>query len=211
MKILAIYKQFGIYQGLAEHMLRVAAVAKQIGDSSPESFAVDSVVKAALVHDLGNIMKTKFEMGSDMFEPEGVEYYRTVQAEVAIKYGDDSTVATSNMIKELNLSAEVITLTEATGGKAYQRVAVEGDLNEKLMMYADMRVSPFAVTSLKERFDDLETRAVPARYTLEAMTEWREVLNTFEEEIFSDLTIQPEDINDQSCAAIIEELQNYEV
>ena len=74
-KITDIYKEYKIMPSLQMHMLRVAAVTKMIVDNYNMDLDKESLVVAALVHDLGNIVKMdNMATFPDFFEPEGVEY-----------------------------------------------------------------------------------------------------------------------------------------
>ncbi|USN54769.1 MAG: HD domain-containing protein [Candidatus Peribacteria bacterium] len=52
-----IYTQYQIPPSLQEHMLRVAAVAEQICLHSSQEIDHATIVTAALLHDMGNIIK----------------------------------------------------------------------------------------------------------------------------------------------------------
>ena len=52
-----IYEKYKIMPLLAMHQIRVAAVAMMICDSLSVPIDKDSVIKACLLHDIGNIIK----------------------------------------------------------------------------------------------------------------------------------------------------------
>ena len=206
-----IYDHFRINRGLREHMLRVAAVAKLIGNKIRSGLATDMVVSAALVHDLGNIVKTNFEVGGDLFEPEGIEYWRQVKEEVVATYGANDAEATKAMQLELGLFEDVMDIAGATGLKHISAVEENGTAEQKLMMYADLRVGIHGVVSLAERFDDIAVRYVPEKYSEALVASGQEVMTAIEAELFSDLALEPVGITDEAIGPLMEGLKQWQI
>ena len=88
MTIAEIHKQLPINSGLQLHMLRVGAIAKIVAGISPD---VDEelVVTAALLHDVGNIVKITFDIAPELLAPEGIDYWKERKVETVAKYGTD--------------------------------------------------------------------------------------------------------------------------
>lgn len=211
MTITEIYDKYRINKGLREHMIRVTAVAKMICDNSVNDVDTENVVKAALLHDMGNIVKSKFEIGPELYEPEGIEYYRKVQQEVIEKYGKNDHEATLAMLAELDVDKKIIKTINATGITNVPRVANDGSNEEKLMTYSDLRAGPFGIISLDERLNDVEDRHVPRFYTKEMVETGRKLMKEIEREIFKNSKISPKDITDESIKEIQKELWNWEI
>jgi len=57
MQILKIYEKYKILPALQQHMFRVASVAKMIAEHMVIDVDIDCITKAALLHDMGNILK----------------------------------------------------------------------------------------------------------------------------------------------------------
>lgn len=161
MKISEVYKKFSITPNLQEHMLTVTKVALFIVDHwTGSKLDKDRIKKAALVHDLGNIVKFDFVTHSEFLEDEQkrVEYWKEKQREVIEKYGSDDHEATKMMLNELGFGSDSI---EVVSSKSFgNSVAVKNSNNWdlKILLYSDLRVLPWGVGTLEERFKDISER-----------------------------------------------------
>ena len=214
MQISEIYKKYHIHKGLQEHMVRVAAVAKQICDAGTMPLATEHIVSACLVHDMGNLIKSDFVTFPEFFEPEGTAYWQKQQQEMIDRYGNDHDVASESMVHDMNLNKETLQYFEAFGGPAAERVAQGDNIGEMIAHYSDLRVAPNNVISLKERMDDIRER-YRARdlqhFTPDKINERERLTEIMETKIFAVSTITPEDITDESIAPIEAELVHWEV
>ena len=89
MKIQKIYDDYKIMPQLQLHQLRVAGVASIIVDNFQEKLDKDAIVSAALLHDMGNIIKFNLNFFPDALEPEGLDHWQSVKDEFILKYGPD--------------------------------------------------------------------------------------------------------------------------
>jgi len=214
MLITEIYKKYKINKGLQEHMIRVAAVAKMICDNTDTVLDTKNIVRACLVHDMGNLIKSKMDTHSELFEPEGVEFWSNIQAEMIEQYGNDVHIATIAMVEDMELDEKSTFYFRAIGGEDTQRVHVEGTLGEKIATYSDMRIGLEGVVSLKERMDDIRRRYIARNmegFSSDAIDVREARLVDMERDIFENLKIRPENITDTSTEKIQKELWGWEI
>lgn len=206
-----IYEEYKIMPSLAEHMLRVTAVASQLCDSCTVTVDKNLIITACLVHDLGNILKFDLESFPEFLEPYGLEYWQDVKNEYIAKYGEDEHVATIAIIRELNLPDEVIHLVDNVGHNHFCDQLDREDFNHKIINYADVRVAPYGVVSYTERMDDV-TRRYKSRPNFIGNEKHETSIACgyeIEKQIFSYSSIKPEDITDEAIAHLIEELKDF--
>jgi len=203
-----IYTEYKIMPSLQMHMLRVAAVAYIVCDNIEESVDKNKIVTASLLHDMGNIIKSKFEYMPEFFEPEGRAYWQKVKDGFIKKYGNDEEKANEKIARELGMSEDIISLLTQDKFSLLCEHINFSDLNVKIMHYADVRVSPYGIVSFDERMEEAEKR-----YPVEAKSPEREGLIAcgyeMEKQIFSKCKIKPEDINDKMAEPIISKLRNF--
>ncbi|MFC1790070.1 HD domain-containing protein [Patescibacteria group bacterium] len=161
MKIKDIYQRLGIIPDLVEHMLTVTKVVLFIKRHwrGPE---IDwkRLVKTALLHDVGNIVKFDFDKYPQFLgkEQKRILHWKKTQAQTIAKYGTDDHEATKKMLKELKLDQEMIkVILEKSFGNSVQ-VAKGNNWYAKILHYADGRVMPHGVVTLEERFQDVRER-----------------------------------------------------
>ncbi len=203
-----VYAQYNIMPSLQLHQLRVAAVGKLICDNfnPPASGAVNStdVVLACLFHDMGNIVKFNLDAFTKFVEPEGVEYWKKVQAETIQKYGPEQHHVSEAIAGELGLPPMVIHMIGNSGASRIPEIVASNSSELKVLQYADLRVAPTGVVSLVGRFEDFARR-----YPIDKDADLIPVAKKLEEQIFTNTTIKPEDITDAAVAPLIEELWEY--
>src|SRR3989344_3343249 len=112
MKITEIYKKYKIPKNLQEHQLKVAAVASTICNNFKQKIDKESVITAALLHDMGNIIK--FDLGKfpEFLEPEGIEYWQIVQVEFRKKDGEYEHDATYKKAEEIGVNKSVFEIIQ---------------------------------------------------------------------------------------------------
>lgn len=213
---------------LVEHQLRVAGVAMQICDAFENAglnVDKDNVVKACLLHDMGNIIKFKLDYFPEHLEPEGLSYWQNIQNEYIEKYGKDEHHATLSIVRELNSSEEIFNLINSIGFLQASKNSESKDFSLKICCYADMRVSPSGVTSLDARLSDLrkrygndrvEDRSVnyvnrPSVATEEMRQVFESSLFEIEKQIFNNLNIKPEDITEESVKRYFDYLKTVQI
>jgi len=236
MKILEIYKEYQIMPQLQEHMLRVAGVADLIISNipNPSTFAPnfikissgkkatadksslildrEDVVKACLLHDMGNIVKFDFEYTKQfMSDLTNLDVWQQVQKEFSKKYGSSSHEATGNIIKEIGISERVLELVDCVGFHQGPDNAATSDFAKKICAYSDMRAEPYGVVSLEERFKGLRDRYRQHPEGAKNRVVFENSLREIEKQIFEHCKIKPEDITDESIKGNLEILRNYEI
>jgi putative nucleotidyltransferase with HDIG domain len=210
-KITDIYRHYSIMPNLQVHQLRVASVAKQICESLTIAKDTELIISACLLHDMGNIIKFKLEYFPEFLEPEGLEHWKNIQEDYFKRYGTDENHATVEIAKELGLSEEQVSFIAdlvAHIDKNDPR-SMDLDIASSICKYADMRVSPKKVMSLRERLEEWQKR--DNRVTQEYMEMTYTIFREVEKKIFAHATIQPEDITDESIQNTIEELKDFSI
>jgi hypothetical protein len=162
MKIKEIYSKYGITPNLAEHMMRVTAVALYIGDhwKGPE-LDWNKVKITALLHDLGNIVRFDFDKYPQFLGPEQsrIDYWKKVQAETIAKYGNDDHDATKKMLEELKVDGDITkVILEKSFGNSVQ-ISKSDNWYTKILSYCDNRLMPNGIVTLEERIKDTLERA----------------------------------------------------
>lgn len=156
-----VYTRFCVPPNLAEHMETVAAVVRVIRDHwVGEPIDWDFIVRAALLHDIGNIVKFDFDAHPEFLgeEEANVEHWKAVQKDIIDRYGKDDHLASGNMLRELGVSHELLSTIQDKSFSNAIEVAAGNDWSAKILLYADMRVMPFGVASLEERLADVRNR-----------------------------------------------------
>ena len=205
-----IYKEYKIFPNLQMHMLRVAAVASLICDNLTIPVIKDKIIEAALLHDMGNIVKSNLKYFAE-FNDEELSYWENVKKEFIQKYGAHDHMATSNILEEIGIDKSIITLTEQVQFHLWCSHKEGDDLEAKLMLYSDGRVAPNGILSYRARMDEAKKRHSQSSFEEQE----RELLIgcgvEVEKQIFSNCRIKPEDITDESVASRLEELKGFMV
>ncbi len=212
MNILEIYEKYKILPSLAEHQLRVAAVAMQLCQAISTKVDDESIVKACLLHDMGNLLKFDFAQFPHFFEPQGAAYWQRVKEEIIKTYGTtDEHQATLKIAAEIGVSKQVLSYIDCIGF-THATDNLNRPVDFKICNYADMRVGPVGVLSLDERMADGAKR-YKNRLAAEVIGDARlvEAIHRIEDDIFKISKIKPQDITDESIGPIIEQLKSYKI
>jgi hypothetical protein len=211
-----IYDAYRIMPTLRLHQLRVAAVGKMITDHFSGLLDAPSVILACLFHDMGNIIKFDFDFSPllQLTEPEGVEYWRTVQEEWIAKYGSDEHAASNWIAKEIGLPEPVRTLIDETRFSRLEAARDSAPFESKIVKYSDLRAGPFGVVPLADRLEEGRSRYAKRKGydTPEGREQYGksvEAAQEVERQIFARCSIRPENITEEAAAPIIEELRKY--
>lgn len=199
MKVKDIYRKYGIPPNLQEHMFRVAGVVEFVLNNwDGEILDNNRLVKIALIHDLGNIVKFTFD-NPERFGMKNSEadFWKSKQKEVIIKYGSDDHEVTEEILKEIGFdedSAEVIS------SKSFAH-SIETSLSKdwyiKILLYADLRVLPLNIGTLQERFNDIKDR-MPQYNKRKDLEDLFEACRKIESEIQDNLKVYVDQINDKN-------------
>jgi hypothetical protein len=208
-----IYNEYRIMLPLQMHMLRVAAVASLICDSMNIEVEKENIVIASLFHDMGNLIKCDMTVFPDFFNPEGIEHWSKIKAEMIEKYGKDEHHANLEIMREIGLSDRIIYLSDQNNFSLLCSQLRNSDINVMITHYADGRVGPFGVLSYQDRQNE-----AGKRYKDHDTSSWeanrQELVSCgleIEKKIFSNCKIKPEDINNETVAPIIEALKEFVV
>ena len=198
---------------LVMHQIRVAAVAMQICESFDLEIDKESIIKACLLHDMGNIIKFQLDIFPEQNEPEGIEYWKTVKNEYISKYGVNEHQASLLIALELGVLDHIKDLIYCVDSASVEKIAREDDFEKKICMYADGRVTPHGVVSIEERSIEAKERYKNHPYTFneESRLHFNKNLDLIEKQIFSHKKIKPEDINDESIKDYLEKLKDYSI
>lgn len=156
-----IYNQYQIPPNLAQHQLRVAGVVYWILDHwNGQPLDKEKIITAALFHDMGNIIKFDFSRDRTPFPYTDEErtYWQSVKEVFIQKYGNDPHYATQAIVAELGDPHGVAEVVGGLGFRNTPKFLAAGDIVSMIIQYADMRVSPHAVTSAEERITDFYKR-----------------------------------------------------
>lgn len=217
MLVREIYGKYQIPPWLQLHQVRVAAVGKMVAEAQVEPVDVALVVGTCLLHDIGAIVKFDFSPEGQtrvlgLCPPEEMPHWRAVQSSMRERYGEIEKTATAAILHELGLGRECA-VYDRTGFKSMHTLLEEKQLPSLLVQYADMRVGPFGVLPLRERFEDSRVR-----YAHASGADWYEKLDRYEQEageveryLLRDTSLQPADISDASVAPLVHELWDYEI
>ena len=209
MRINEIYHKYKILPTLQTHQFRVAAVGKLIAENSTQQVEIQNIVTTCLLHDIGNIIKFTFDFNPESFQPEGIEYWKGVQAEFIAKYGNDEHNATLKIATEIGVSERILDLLQNVGFSNGKEIYESGDLNKMICAYSDHRVSPTGVLSLNDRIAEVTARYKKSRPEFDtpendAITQtWLYYFQLMENKIFKNSKLKPEDINDSSICPLM--------
>ena len=156
------YTSYGLPRMLQEHMLLVAGITKILWEAwRDDDYTLDtsSMTTAALIHDMGNMVKFDFGRFSDQIEtPPWLTFYKEKKQWYIQKYGTNSEVANQRIAKDLDVTAEVQKLIDNRWRENFDAESTPTPWEQILVCYADSRVAPSGVVSLEQRAKDLLQR-----------------------------------------------------
>lgn len=208
--ITEIYKEYKIMPNLVKHQIRVAGVAMQICESFDMGIDKESIIKACLLHDMGNIIKFKLDHFPEWNEPLGTDYWQKIKDDFILKYGNDEHQASLNIAKELGVSTYICELINSVDSSHIEAIFKDSEFGKKICIYADNRVTPHGVVSAEEHSLEAHIRYKnhPHAFSEESRLFFNENIYLIEKQIFSHTKIKPEDINDESIKNYLEKLEN---
>ncbi len=216
MTVSEIYARYPVTPNLARHMLRVGAVTRLILDhwTGPE-LATRTMMKIALLHDTGNILKFDFEGHPHLLEEEqpNVQRWKALQAEWAARFPDENAM-TYAIAAECGMRPEEIAMMRDLGYGLMDRIAQEERFERKIVKYADMRAAPFGILPLPDRLEEGYKRY--ASHPTIAIDHTRtELLESaaydVERQVMAYCTLTPGDITEEVVAPVMEALRSYEL
>jgi hypothetical protein len=211
MQIKEIYEHFCIPQPLQQHMIDVASVAMMICDRwQGESIDKKSIITAALLHDLWNLIKIDFSHHCNFYE-DNPAYWIQVKNSMIEKYGHDVHHATLSMIQELSWLKDCIKLIDTIGIVGF--IGDQWYIDAYIVDYADMRCGIDGITSLDERLLDAKER-YQGRASWVEEPHWsliRDHAHSVETRIFDQCDIQDHDITHDTTRIYAEQLWDFEL
>ncbi len=154
-KIQDIYNNYNIPPWLQDHMYRVALVSERlIKKSIHKDLDSDSIIEAALLHDMGNILKIKWD-GTIDISTEEKSHWDKVKEDFRNKYGEDCDEATLQILGELNVNDRVKEIVSAMSRSILHDT---DSLDSRICHYADCHTTPYSIVTYEERINDIAKR-----------------------------------------------------
>ena len=209
MNIIEIYKKYHLPENLQMHMLRVAACSNLIIDNL-NGIIIDkkAIIRASLLHDMGNMAKISDNEIDD-------EEFKKIRKEYIDKYDRNSHKINLIIAKEEGLNDYEIEIIDKKSSKRGEETLNSERYDVKILLYADQRVAPYGVTSLKERLEEVKKRYKNITSSVwsneEKANHLIECSLGIEKQIMEHCNINPEDINDNSIKTYIYKLKEYEI
>jgi hypothetical protein len=209
MRIEEIYAQFCLPKTLQEHMIRVAAVAQMMIDHRQwPPLDEQLILRTALLHDLGNIVKMDFSLHTQWYG-QPIEYRIQIKEEVKKKYGTTCHQATLAMCQEIGVDEKVLQIIDHIGIESY--IEEHGSRETQIVRYADMRVDPWGIVSLDqrmqnghERYKECANRAKEPLWSLVLQHAYEQ-----EKSLFCLISCKPEDITENKTQDIQQRLRSF--
>jgi hypothetical protein len=191
-------------------MLKVAAVAKIICDNLEISADKETIIKTMLLHDMGNILRFNLENTSlfDKKDLPNINKFKTAQQNFKEKYHHDADEATLEIIKELTSNKKILNLCANSHGEHIKAILNKKEWEKKISYYSDMRIGPFGVLSVNERFDDLIARNPNDKKVLE---QYKQECLEIEKQLIKICKIDIKKISNKLLEPEIKSLKTYAI
>jgi hypothetical protein len=214
MNALQIYDHFGTPPNLRIHMLTVAGLVRELQSHwNGPGLPWEDVIKAALLHDVGNVVKFDLDNFPELLgsEIDRKEYWHGQQQKLLAKYGADDHAATDRMLDELGIAEVIRSVIQKKSFGNAKEIAASDDWLPKILLYCDLRVLPGRVGTLTERVDEFKRRL--KKYSeREDFPELVDACRKIEGNITLQLTNSPDAfINDVNAAKHRDSLLSYNV
>ena len=207
--IKTIYSKYGVPVHLQLHMLRSAAVVEIICNNLNCEVKKEDVVGAMLIHDMGNIVKMRFDDKDNLKllvkeDLERVEELKQRQKEFIKEYSDDDLEVNHRISKELGANKLIQDLLDETSFKDACKINKFNYLELMLRGYGDWRVGPYGILTLDERVEEVKERYTQKNIQIyKNTTVSEEKLDSLlicakevEKKIFDKCSIKPDEISD---------------
>ncbi len=128
------------------------------------------------------------------------------------QYGADEHEATVAIAKEIGVSDMVLHCTDMMSFSHIEKVLLEGTLEEQICAYADNRVGPFGVLSLRDRLEEAKQRYMHRTDRVFDHNRHAEIVRRaveLEQLLFTGISLMPEDITDAQIAPVVSQLSCY--
>jgi len=211
MTIAELYGQYQIQCNLQLHMFRVTGVAELLCNNLSAVCDQENILMACLLHDMGNIIKFDLNYFPEFLQPEGREFWQTVQKKFIKKYGKNAHHGTLAILAEIGVSERIVELVNAVSFNKAKQTFESTDMGLKICAYADMRVAPHGVVSLAERLEDgrirynLKDKPSTFSYVMGAF------LKKIETQIFEISSLSAEDITEQNVEPLLNMYKDWKI
>lgn len=208
MNIIEIYKKYELPEHLQIHMLRVAACCMQILDNWNSDIKIDndSLIRIALLHDMGNMAKMA---ENQVTNPR----FARIREEYINQYGKDDHKINIIIGRQEGLTDEELDILDRKQLRKNKEIKDSNNYILKICAYCDQRVSPNGVDSLKGRLEELQERHKNkpngSMHDPKVAKELIQYAFAIEEQVMSQCTLSKDAINDESIEPYIEELKEY--
>ena len=199
-----ICQRFPVPPNLQKHLFCVASIGNLIADNwkGPAINRTD-LVAYLLLHDLGNLAKFDFS------RPQGdldITYWKKKQEELIAQHGKDEHEILKAFAGQLDVPPRVMHLLMHNEFTLLNEIAAGTDWEQKIGKYADMRVAPWGIASLGERFTDLKKRYAGRAAVVDGpeLMMIMDSASAVEKQIFAHTALKPEDITDASIKKYVD-------
>ena len=215
---ISIYQAYALPKHLRDHMLKTAALVCWILDrwKGKDVLNKGRMIKACLLHDIGNIVKGSDEkfrrIFPDSFSEDAWQYWLNVRSHIGKRYGTTDIEATLNIANEINVGTDVIRLIQAKQFSNNAKTCNDSDFEAKICAYADQRISPEGVLSIRDRLSEAKRRQKGISTSSVNQSNFEELKSCalkIEEQIFAYTQGKPEDITDASIERYIDEMKKF--
>ena len=189
-------------------MLRVAACCMQILDNWNSDIKIDndSLIRIALLHDMGNMAKMA---ENQVTNPR----FARIREEYINQYGKDDHKINIIIGRQEGLTDEELDILDRKQLRKNKEIKDSNNYILKICAYCDQRVSPNGVDSLKGRLEELQERHKNkpngSMHDPKVAKELIQYAFAIEEQVMSQCTLSKDAINDESIEPYIEELKEY--
>lgn len=214
MNIEKVYEKYRLMPNLKDHMYKVTAVASILCDHFPGMIDRKSVLHTCLLHDMGNIVKFNLDTFPEFVKEKGKDYWQKVKDECIEKYGSsDDHKVTLKIAEEIGASLRTLELLNSDTFKNATKVLKSDEMEKKICLYADMRVSPTEIVTLDKRIENLNERYKNTYNGFNGDDKEDNIIamKKIEEEIFKNIDISPEFINERNILNILSHLKNINI
>ncbi len=196
-----VYSRYPVPVNLQEHMFRVAAVGELLNSQwKGPRINKENIVAYILLHDIGNIVKFDFAQkelfGVDIAK--NMEYWKQQKEETIRKYGPSDMQVTLNFAKQLQVPPRIIELLQRNDFFKLPEIVASNDWENKIGKYADLRVGPFGILSLKERFEEFRKRYGKALLQNPKLETCTTAAFELEKQVLTNTNLTAEDINNDT-------------
>jgi len=211
MTISELYKKYYVSPNLKDHMFRVAGVASFIADHwTGSEIDWNTLIKCALIHDIGNLVKFNFERNLEFYgrEKKNIKIWKERQKEMIAKYGSEDNEATHKILKEISFPEN---LNEIIYSKRFSNSihTLESDnYLLKILHYSDLRVLPMGIDTLSERFAEAKSRQYGQTDNIEDLCQ---VCFDIEKQIQANVNVPLSNINSKSVQIDEKKFLDFEV